>query len=68
MFLRRAADATGEFALRLDGEVVLDLTELTTDDSLWGQWFVGNFATALSPASSIVYVDDVSIGLTSNGP
>jgi hypothetical protein len=46
----------------------LDLTGIATDDSRWGEWFVGNFATALSPASSTVYVDDVTIGRVSSGP
>ena len=68
VFLRRAADATGEFTLRSNGQVALDLTGLATDDSLWGQWFVGNFAMALTPPSSTVYVDDVTIGLVSSGP
>jgi hypothetical protein len=68
VFLRRAADATGEFTLRTNGQVALDLTGVTTDDSLWGQWFVGNFAMALTPPSSTVYVDDVTIGLVSSGP
>jgi hypothetical protein len=68
VYLRRAADSTGQFTLRLDGQVILDLTGLATDDSLWGQWFVGNFATALSPPASTLYVDDVAIGLVSAGP
>jgi hypothetical protein len=66
--LQRAADATGEFTLRVSGQVALDLTGLATDDSQWGQWFVGNYAMALTPPSSTVYVDDVSIGLVSSGP
>ena len=61
VFLRRAADGTGEFTLSQNGSVALDLTALATDDSRWGQWFVGNYATALSPPSSTVYVDDVTI-------
>jgi hypothetical protein len=61
VFLRRAADGTGEFTLSQDGQVALNLTGLTTDDSRWGQWFVGNYAMAISPASSTVYVDDVTI-------
>jgi hypothetical protein len=67
-FLQRAADGTGRFTLRSNGQVAVDLTGLTTDDSRWGQWFVGNYATALSPASSTLYVDDVTIGLASAGP
>ncbi len=68
VFLRRADDDTGEFTLRRDGQVTLDLTGLATDDSRWGQWFVGNYAAALSPPSSTVYVDDVTIGLASSDP
>ena len=61
VYLRRAADSTGQFTLRRDGQVVLDLIGIATDDSRWGEWFVGNLATALSPPSSTVYVDDVTI-------
>jgi hypothetical protein len=59
--LDRSASNTGEFAVYVDGNPVLDLTGLATDDTSWGQWFVGNYATVLLPAPSIVYVDDVSI-------
>jgi len=68
VYLRRAADSTGQFTLRVGGQVVLDLTGMATDDSRWGEWFVGNLATALSPTSSTVYVDDVTIDLVSRGP
>jgi hypothetical protein len=66
VFLRRAADGTGRFTLYQDGQVVRDLDGLQTDDSVWGQWYVGNFATALSPSGSTVYVDDVTI--STSGP
>jgi hypothetical protein len=35
-----------------------------TDPSNWGQWYVGNLATALAPSNSTIYVDDVTIGTT----
>lgn len=57
----RAATNTGEFTVYIDGNSVLDLTKLETGDTRWGQWFVGNYATWLSPALSTVYVDDVTI-------
>jgi hypothetical protein len=60
-YFKRAADLTGEVALYQDGELTLRLTDLETDDSLWGQWYVGNLADALVPAESTVYVDDVTI-------
>jgi hypothetical protein len=66
VLLRRANDATGRFTLYRDGQVLLDLTGLSTDDSQWDEWHVGNLATSLSPAVSTVYVDDVTID--TNGP
>lgn len=59
--LTRSASNAGEFTVYLDGNVVLDLSGLETDDTSWGQWFVGNYATSLLPAPSTVYVDDVTI-------
>lgn len=62
-YLRRAADATGEVALYVNGQQVLVLSDIETDDSVWGQWYVGNLGSrsALRPSESVVYVDDVSI-------
>jgi hypothetical protein len=61
LYLRRAADATGEVILYQDGVEAVHLTEIATDDSNWGEWYVGNLATNLVPAGSTVYVDDVEI-------
>jgi hypothetical protein len=62
VFLHRATDGTGQFTLYQDGRVVTGRSGVATDDSMWGQWFVGNLATALTPPTSTVYVDDVTIG------
>lgn len=64
LYLHRAADATGEVALYQDGEKVLETKNLVTDDTRWGQWYVGNLATGLAPSDSVVYVDDVTIRST----
>jgi hypothetical protein len=64
IYIKRAADTTGELAVYQDGQVALDLTGLTTDDSQWGQWYVGNLANALAPPESTVYVDDVTLSAT----
>jgi hypothetical protein len=61
VYIKRAADNTGQFTFYQDGQAVVDLTGLSTDDSAWGEWHVGNLATALSPPMSTVYVDDVTI-------
>lgn len=59
--LLRAADATGEVELRQDGALVMELTGIVTDDTSFGQWYVGNLADALTPPESTIYVDDVTI-------
>jgi hypothetical protein len=64
LYLKRAADATGEVALYQDGQRLLDATNIITDDSSWGQWYVGNLASGLTPAASTLYVDDVTIRST----
>jgi Polysaccharide lyase len=61
VYLKRAADATGEIALYQDGQQLLDLTNLITDDTNSGQWYVGNLATGLTPPASTLYLDDVTI-------
>jgi len=44
-----------------DGQLVLQRTSIATDDTTFAQWYVGNFADALTPADSTIYVDDVTI-------
>jgi len=60
-YLKRAADASGEIALLQDGREVTQVSMVTTDDSSWGQWYVGNLAGSVTPPDVTVYVDDVSI-------
>lgn len=60
--LRRESTETGVAALYLDGELLVERTDIITDDdSTWGQWYVGNLADNLDPPASTIYVDDVSI-------
>ncbi len=61
LYLRRAADATGEVALYQDERLLVRATNVRTDDSQWGQWYIGNLASSLTPADSTLYVDDVTI-------
>lgn len=61
LYLERAKDETGEVALYQDGDELLRLSNIVTDDTDWGQWYVGNLASGLRPADSTVYVDDVAI-------
>lgn len=64
-YLKRAADATGEVALYQDGEEVVRRVGIITDDSPFGQWYVGNWAEALddTPSTVSVFVDDVTVRL-----
>jgi hypothetical protein len=57
----RAKDTTGEFALYQDEELLLEETGIVTDEHDVHQWYVGNWADALMPLVSTVYVDDVTI-------
>lgn len=59
--LRRADTPTGAVALYVNGQQVFEQSALITDDSTWGQWYVGNLATDLTPEQSTIYVDDVTI-------
>jgi hypothetical protein len=65
-YLVRAADPTGEVALYKDGELLFAQTNILTDDSSAGQWYVGNLANqnGVTPPESTLYVDDVSIRAT----
>jgi hypothetical protein len=65
-YWKRAADATGEVTVYQDGVVGWHQQDLVTDDTQWGQWYVGNLAdeNALQPPESTVYVDDVTISET----
>jgi hypothetical protein len=62
VYFKRASDATGELSMLQDGVVAFKLAGLVTDNTGWGQWYVGNLANALLPPASTVYVDDVTIG------
>jgi hypothetical protein len=61
VYFRRAMGGTGQFTVYQDGRIVTDTSGVATDDSAWGQWFVGNLATALNPPLSTLYVDDVTV-------
>ncbi len=61
IFIKRASDATGEVQVYLNTASIMHVTGLITDDSQWGQWYVGNLAENLTPPDSTLYVDDVTI-------
>lgn len=68
VYFRRASDMTGEISMYQDERLAVSLTNLETDDTAWGQWYVGNLATSLAPPGSTVYVDDVTIGPSGPSP
>jgi hypothetical protein len=61
----RSAQPNGEVIVLQDGMVALHLTDLITDDTEWGQWYVGNYVKTLVPALNTVYLDDITM---SEGP
>jgi len=64
VYFRRSRTANGELTLWQDGAMAVDLTNLVTDDTDWGQWYVGNWADRLAPPMSTLYVDDVTVSST----
>lgn len=64
-YLKRSAEPTGAIALFQDGTELVRETDLITDDSRFGQWYVGNWKSSLTFATSTitVYVDDVTVRL-----
>ena len=63
-YFARASDETGQITLLQDGETLLDLSGIVTDDRQWGRWFVGNLAINQLPLLNTVFVDDVTIDAT----
>jgi hypothetical protein len=59
--MRRAADATGIVTVRQSGQQIIEVRDVVTGDTRFGQWYVGNLADRLSAPASTLYVDDVSI-------
>lgn len=59
--LKLATDPTGQVIVYQDGQPVIELDDLVTTDTTWGQFYVGNLATDLTPPDSTLYVDDVTI-------
>jgi len=61
VLLKRSAQSDGELTVSQDGAVVLRLMNSITDDTDWGEWYVGNYARKLVPELSTVYVDDITM-------
>lgn len=62
-YLKRSAEELGEIALFQDGQELLRVSDIVTDDSSFTQWYVGNFTISITPPRSTLYVDDVTIRL-----
>ncbi len=67
VYWNRSFEPTGSFDLYVDGELALSLKDLRTDDSELGQWYVGNFAAAISPSPNTLVMDDVTIAAERQG-
>jgi hypothetical protein len=64
VYFKRAKDMTGEVSIFQDGTLAVRLANVVTDDTDWGQWYVGNLAKGAMPGLSTVYVDDVTIAFS----
>ena len=65
-YIKRRSDATGAIRLYQDGKPLVDVSGIVTDDSSWGQWYVGNIGKVLTPPDCTLYVDDVTIDTSLN--
>lgn len=61
VYFKRAKDKTGTLSFYQDGTLAGMFTDVVTDATDWGQWYVGNLTTGMDPPTSTVYVDDVTI-------
>lgn len=61
MYLKRAADETGEVQVFQDGVSIVHAARVVTDNTEIGQWYVGNLTNKSESEDSTVYVDDVTI-------
>lgn len=63
--LQSALDATGDVALYQDGEELVRIADVISNDTPFSQWYVGNHAAtmAVNSPTSTVYVDDVTVRL-----
>jgi hypothetical protein len=64
VYFKRAKDMTGEVSMFQDGVLAVRLANVVTDDTDWGQFYVGNLASGLMPGLSTVYVDDITISFS----
>jgi hypothetical protein len=67
VFLRKAADATGEVAVWQDGVSILDRRNVATAATDWMQWDAGASSNDVTPPTAVVYVDDAAISLSRLG-
>jgi hypothetical protein len=66
LYLKLTSDITGEISLYQNGTRLIHAAGIRTDfeDSMLGQWYVGNLAYSLDPPQSTVYVDEVTVART----
>ena len=67
VFLRKAADATGEVAVWQDGVSILDRRNVMTSATDWVQWDTGVSSDDVAPPTAVVYIDDAAISLSRLG-
>ena len=67
VFIRKAADATGDIAVWQDGVSILDNRNVVTAANDWLQWDVGGSSDDVTPPRAVVYVDDAAISLARLG-
>jgi hypothetical protein len=69
VFLKRAADNTGQISVWQDGIKIFDIPNVpTVDANAELQWSIDNYANELSPSNVTIYTDDATISTLPSEP
>jgi hypothetical protein len=69
VFLKRAADNTGQISVWQDGVEIFNIPNVpTVDANAELQWSIDNYANELSPSDVTIYTDDATITTSSTEP
>jgi hypothetical protein len=50
-----------DFRFHRNGVAIVQLSGIATDDSTWGQWYVGSLGPSLEPFDSTLFANDVTV-------
>ena len=63
-FMHQATDNTGQVTFWIDGNLLVDVTGVSTVPSMWLSWNVGGSASNITEQPAEIFLDDAAITLT----